>query len=128
VAHLNFHLAEGLYTGAAIGAVPVARAWLTGRPVARPILGGALLSFALAVWAIAPQILVTLGAPASVHRAGWANLFLGHALLDRRFGDGGLLIGEVGIAGYLVGLYLLLLLAVHRARRLQNRPPWTAPG
>jgi hypothetical protein len=128
MAHLNFHLAEGLGLGAAITVVPLARAWLAGRPVSGPIGRGALLSFALAAWAVMPQVMTTLGAPATVHRAGWANIFLGHALIDRRFGDGGLLIGDVGIAGFLVGLYLVILLAVRRARRLQSRPSWTASG
>lgn len=116
MAHLNFHIAEGLGLGAAIGVVPLARAWLAGRPLATPILRIALLSFALAAWAIVPQILTTLGAPASVHTASWANLFLGHAIIDRRL-DGGLLIGEVLIAAWLVGLYLLILVAIRRARR-----------
>jgi hypothetical protein len=116
VAHVNLHIAEGLGLGAAIGAVPIVRAWLADRPLAMPILRLAVLSFALAAWAIVPQILTTLGGPASVHTAGWANVFLGHAIIDRRLG-GGLLIGEVLIAAWLVGLYVLILLAIRRARR-----------
>jgi hypothetical protein len=125
MAHVNLHLAEGLFIGSAIGAVPLARAWLADRPVSGPILRAALLAFACAVWTVVPQILTTLGAPSTVHSAGWANIFFGHARLDRRFGDGGLLIGEFGIAVFLVGLYLVVLAAVRRARRLQSRPSWT---
>lgn len=125
MAHVNLHLAEGLLLGAAIGVIPLARAWFTDRPVAGHILRGAALAFGLAIWAIVPQILTTLGAPSTVHTAGWANVFFGHARLDRRFGDGGLLIGEVGIAVFLVGLYLVVLAACWRARRLQSRPSWT---
>jgi hypothetical protein len=116
VAHVNFHIAEGLGLGAALGAVPLARAWLAGRPLAMPILRVALLSFALAGWAIVPQVLTTLGSYPSVHTAPWANLFLGHAVIDRRV-DGGLLVGELIIAAWLVGLYALILLAIVRARR-----------
>ena len=116
MAHVNLHLAEGLGLGAAIGAVPIARAWLAERPLSGPILRAALLSFALAAWACVPQALTTLGAPASVHTAGWANVFLGHAAIDRRL-QGGLLIGEAVIAAWLVGLYLLILLGIWRARR-----------
>lgn len=116
MAHVNFHIAEGLGLGAAIGIVPLARAWLADRPMAMPILRIALLSFALAAWAIVPQVLTTLGAPASVHTSRWANLFLGHAIVDRRL-DGGLLIGEVLIAAWLVGLYIWILVAIRRARR-----------
>jgi hypothetical protein len=119
MAHVNFHIAEGLGLGAALGLVPLARAWLADRPLSTPILQAALLSFALAAWAIVPQVLTTLGAPASVHTATWANLFLGHALIDRRI-DGGLLIGEVLIAAWLVGLYLLILVALVRARRSRD--------
>ncbi len=116
MAHVNLHLAEGLALGAALGAVPLARAWLGSRPVAGPILRMAALSLVLATWAVVPQVLTTLGAPARVHTAWWANLFLGHALIDRRE-EGGLLIGEVAIAAYGFGLYLLLLVALWRARR-----------
>lgn len=116
MAHVNFHIAEGLGLGATLGAVPLVRAWLADRPLSTPILRLALLSFALAAWAIVPQVLTTLGAPASVHTSSWANLFLGHAIIDRRLG-GGLLIGEVLIATWLVCLYLLILLALRRARR-----------
>ena len=125
MAHVNLHLAEGLALGSMIGIVPLARAWIAERPVSGPILRAALLAFACATWAIVPQILTTLGAPSTVHTAGWANVFFGHARLDRRFGDGGLLIGEVGIAVFLVGLYLVVLAACWRARRLQSRPSWT---
>ena len=119
MAHVNFHIAEGLGLGAALGMVPLVRAWLADRPLSPPILRLAVLSFALAAWAIVPQILTTLGAPASVHTSRWANLFLGHAVIDRRL-DGGLLIGELLIASWLVGLYLLILLALHRARRSRH--------
>jgi len=97
-------------------ALVYSRAWLADRPMSGPLLYATVLSFALAGWAIVPQALTTLGAPASVHTAPWANLFLGHAALDRRI-DGGLLIGEVGIAAWIVGLYLLILLSLWRARR-----------
>ena len=125
MAHVNLHIAEGLALGSMVGIVPLARAWVAERPVSGQILRAALLAFACATWAIVPQILTTLGAPSTVHTAGWANVFFGHARLDRRFGDGGLLIGEVGIAVFLVGLYLVVLAAVWRARRLQSRPSWT---
>lgn len=121
MAHVNLHVAEGLVIGGALGAIGVARAWLADRPLSGPILRMALLSFALAVWAIVPQILTTLGSPPAVHRAAWANLFLGHAFLDART-DGGLLIGELVIAAYLVALYALILLAIRRATRRPATP------
>lgn len=122
MAHVNLHLAEGLVVGGALGAIPVARAWLADRPLAMPILRMALLSFAFAAWAIVPQALTTLGASSTVHVAPWANVFLGHAILDRAT-HGGLLIGEAIIAAYLVALYVLVLVAIRRATRRPATPP-----
>jgi hypothetical protein len=116
VAHANLHLAQGLALGAVVGGVPLLRAWFGGRPVAGPILRMTALSAALAAWAVVPQLLTTLGAPARVHTAWWANAFLGHAAIDRRE-EGGLLVGEVVIVAYGCALYLLILIALYRARR-----------
>ena len=48
--------------------------------------------------------------------AWWANVFLGHAAIDARIG-GGKMVGELGFVGYVIALYLLVLLAILRARR-----------
>lgn len=117
MAHVNLHLACGLATGAAITVVPLARAWLGGQPVATAIVRTVAASFALAIWASVPIGMTSVGFDAGVHHAWWANLFLGHAAIDARTDGGGKLIGELAVAGYLVGLYLLVLLALRRARR-----------
>jgi hypothetical protein len=122
MAHVNLHLAAGLVVGAVAGAVPLGRAWLAGRPVSGPILRIALASFALAAWAAMPQVLTTLGASGRVHAAWWADVFVGHRTIDRRI-DGGLLIGEVVIAAYLCGLYVVVLVALWRARRDRGGSP-----
>ncbi len=126
MAHTNLHLAQGLAIGSALTIIPLARAWLAAAPVARPLLRLTIASLALAVWAAAPIILHRLGAPAGVHTARWADIFLGHASIDRRFG-GGLLLGEVAIVAWLGAVYLIAVAAVIRARRRQTAttPPST---
>jgi len=116
VAHANLHLATGLLIGSSVTIAPLIRAWVVGRPVALPILRSLVVSFTLAAWAIVPNLLTTIGAPSSVHTSWWSNLFLGHAALDRRT-EGGLLIGELVIAGYMTVVYLVVLLAIRRAHR-----------
>jgi hypothetical protein len=125
VAHTNLHLAEGLAVGTALTVLPLARAWLTRAPIARPLLRTVLVSAGLALWAVVPIVATTLGAPGGVHTAAWANVFLGHAAIDRRF-DGGLLIGEAAIVAWLGAVYLLAVAGIVRARR--RRAPDAAPG
>jgi hypothetical protein len=116
VAHVNLHLATGLLIGSSVTIGPLLRGWISERPVAVLLLRSLVVSFTLAAWAIVPNVLTTLGASSSVHESWWSNLFLGHAALDRRT-EGGLLIGELVIAGYLTAVYLVVLLAIRRARR-----------
>jgi hypothetical protein len=116
VAHANLHIAAGIAVGTAATAWPVLRAWSAGHPVARPIARLLVASYALGFWAVVPAALTTLGAPAAVHHAWWADVFLLHAQIDRRI-ERGLLIGELAIAGAFVAHYLLVLVALRRARR-----------
>jgi hypothetical protein len=116
MAHANLHIAAGIAVGTAATAWPVLRAWRARRPVARPIARLLVASYGLAFWAVVPTALTTLGAPAAVHHAWWADLFLLHAQIDRRVQQG-LLIGELAIAGAFVAHYLLVLVALRRARR-----------
>lgn len=126
MAHTNLHLAEGLAVGTALTIVPLARAWLARAPIARPLLRTVLVSAGLALCAVAPIVLTTLGAPGGVHTAAWANVFLGHAVIDRRF-DGGLLIGEAAIVAWLGAVYLLAVAGIVRARR-RRRAAGPPPG
>jgi hypothetical protein len=115
MAHANLHIAAGIAAGTAATAWPVLRAWSGGRPLARPIGRLLVASYALGLWAVVPAALTTLGAPAAVHHAWWADAFLLHAQIDRRI-EHGLLIGELAIAAAFVAHYLLLLVALRRAR------------
>jgi hypothetical protein len=120
MAHVNFHLAVGIGAGTLASAIPVARAWLAGRPVARPIAVMIVASYALALWAIVPNVLTELGvAGESVHTGGWANVFVGHAAIDRRV-EGGLLLGEVAIAAAFIFHYAVVIAAIVRAKRRRS--------
>jgi hypothetical protein len=97
MAHLNLLIAGGLATGTALTALPLARAWFGDRPVA-----GALARMAVAACVCA------------------AVAVLARSIISRYL-HGGLLVGELAIAAWFVGFYLLVLIAIARARRA--RPP-----
>ena len=119
MADANLHLAAGLAVGSAIGIVPVARAWLGGRPLARPIGFMILATCALGVWSILPNLVGKVGIHIAGHRI--ADVFVLHTTLDRRT-DGGLLVGEMVIAAIMVAQYAIVIAAVVRARRRTPTP------
>jgi hypothetical protein len=115
VAHANFHMAAGMAIGTAVTVIPVARAWLAQAPLARPVGRMLVAAYALGVWALVPNLITSAGGPAGIHHHPVANVFVGHALIDRREG-GGLLIGELGMVAVLVFQFALLVAAIARAR------------
>ncbi len=115
MAHANLHMALGLGVGTAVTLVPLARAWLRGAPVARPLGRMLLAGYLVGIWALLPNLLTSAGAPASIHHQWWSNLFVFHAAIDARK-SGGLLIGELLLVALLVFQYALLVLAIIRAR------------
>ncbi len=119
MAHVNLHLAAGVAAGTGLGLIGVARAVLAARPLAPPIAHMLVLAGALGLWAVGPSVLARLGVPGA-HHAWWADLFVGHRSLDR-LTDGGLLIGELALGAAIAGHYLLILLALVRARRRRPR-------
>jgi hypothetical protein len=118
MAHANVHLAAGIWAGTAVAAVPLVRAWLAGRPVARPIVVMIVAAYGLGLWAIAPNILIKLGL--GLPRARWTDVFVLHATLDHRI-RGGLLVGELAIAAAFVIHYVVIIAALVRARRRPRR-------
>ena len=122
VADAVFHMAVGMGAGALLGAPRLLSAWHRAAPLAGPIGRALIASYAVGFFAIVPNLLTTVGLPATIHHAWWSNLFVLHGLIDRR--EGGLLIGELGVAVQFVGQYLIILLAIRRARlRAATRPP-----
>lgn len=115
MAHANLHLATGLAVGAAVMIPPLVRALVARRPLARPIGRMWLAALAVGAWALVPNLVSAAGVTSSLHRAWWADVFVGHRAIDQRI-NGGLLIGELLLVAQLVGHYLLLLLALARRR------------
>jgi hypothetical protein len=115
VAHANFHMAAGMAIGTAVTLLPVARAFVARAPLARPVGRMLVAAYALGVWALVPNLVTSAGGPAGIHHNPVANIFVAHALIDRRE-DGGLLIGELGMVAVLVFQFTLLVVAISRAR------------
>lgn len=116
MAHANFHLAVGLAVGTAAAAWPVVRALVQRAPLARPVGRMWLISLAVGVWALVPNLVSAAGLTSAWHHAAWADLFVGHRTIDRRV-HGGLLIGELALVAQLAAHYALLVWAVARRRR-----------
>jgi hypothetical protein len=119
MAHVNLHLAAGLASGLAIGLVPVVRAWIADKPLARPIGWMIAITCAMGIWAIVPNLAGKAGIPIAGRRL--ADVFVLHTFLDRRT-DGGLLVGELVIAGTMVAQYVVVIAALIRARRRSATP------
>ena len=120
MAHANLHMAAGMVLGTAVTLIPVARAWLTQKPLARPIGRMLLAAYALGIWALVPNLVSAAGGPAGIHHNPASNIFLAHALIDARK-DGGLLIGELAMVAVLVFQFTLLVVAIARASSI-SRP------
>lgn len=116
MAHANLHMAAGMVVGTAVTLLPVARAWLGGAPLARPVGRMLVAAYVVGVWALIPNLVTAAGGPAGIHEAVWANVFVGHAVIDRREG-GGLLIGEAVMVAMLAFQYAVLVLALVTAAR-----------
>jgi hypothetical protein len=116
MAHANLHMAVGMTAGVALTIAPVARAFLARAPLARPLGRMLVVTYALGVWALVPNLVTAAGGPPQVHHAGWANIFLAHPLIDARK-HGGLLIGELVMVAILVLQYGLLITALSRRSR-----------
>jgi hypothetical protein len=119
MAHANLHMAAGMAVATAVMVWPVVTAWRSEAPLARPVARLLLSSYVLGLWALIPNLATSAGFSPSIHRAGWANVFLGHAWIDER-NDGGLLIGELVMVAIFAFHYGVLVLALARARRLRD--------
>lgn len=119
MAHANLHMAAGMAAATAVMVWPVVRAWHRQTAMARPVAWMLLSSYALGLWAIVPNLATSAGLPAGIHNAWWANIFLGHALIDRR-NDAGLLVGELVMVAVLAFHYTVLVAALARARKRRD--------
>lgn len=114
MAHSAMHFTIGLAVGTAAFLPSVVKAWRHQDTVAPAFARWIGLSWALALFAIAPSLLRHLGFPVGFCSGWWMNIFLFHPLADR-LKHGGMLVGELGIATCLTLQYVLLLVALRRA-------------
>jgi hypothetical protein len=116
MAHSALHFALGAVTGAAAAAPPLAAAWRGGGPLARPYRLWLGASYGLALWAVVPPLLGSLGVPDAVCKAWWMNVFLLHPALTR-LKDGGAVAGTLVLLAVGSAQYILLLMGVRLAQR-----------
>jgi len=111
----SFHFGIGMAIGTACALPRLARAWHDDRPLTAAFRQWFLFSYGLGLWAIAPNLLRRLGAPEALATHPAMNIFLLHPLINHSM-RGGVLRGAV-LVGSIAGLqYLLMLLAIRRAR------------
>jgi len=115
MAHSAMHFVIGLAAGTAVLLPSVVKAARRNDRLAPAFAKWIAISWALGLLAIVPSLLRGLGVPAAVCSGWWMNLFLFHPLADR-LKPGGMLVGELGVALLLTLQYVLLLLALQRAR------------
>ena len=114
MAHSTMHFAIGLAVGTAALLPSVVKAARRGDKLAPPFARWIGIALALAMFAVVPNLLRSSGVPDAICSGWWMNVFLFHPLADR-LKQGGMLIGELGIALILTFQYVLLLAALRRA-------------
>ncbi len=119
---VTFHFGIGLLTGMIATSRPVLAAWRTRRPLAPPIGRALRTGYALAAWAVIPNLLRHAGCPNGFVDGWWMNLFLLHPLI-RRLGFGGAPLGAAVLGFAFAVQYALVLAAVARCTRMQSLRP-----
>jgi hypothetical protein len=114
--HVAFHFGLGMLAGTLAAARPVATAWSGRSPVAGPLGRALLAGYALAAWAVVPNLLRHAGCPDAWVDGWWMNLFLLHPLI-RRIGFGGAPLGAAVLVFAFAVQYGLVLGAIRRTRR-----------
>ena len=115
-AHITFHFAIGMIIGSGIGLYWLARRWYDYKPLAPGFLAWFAWSYGLGFYAIIPSFLRHLGFPEGLCRHWLMNIFLLHPLIDK-LRPGSLIVGGAIIIAIAVSQYIMLLLALRRARR-----------
>ncbi len=114
--HSTIHYVVGLTVAAVWLGPPLRRAWQRPGPLAGPLLRFLLVSHALGIAAIAPNLLRRAGCSEAWTEHPLMNVFLLAPLLNR-LARGGAIAGPALLAAALAAQYLLLLAAVRRADR-----------
>jgi len=114
MAQSTLHFAVGMGIGTLFAARPWLRAWRMREPMAEPFARWIVLACAGGIYATVPSLMRGLGFPEWVVSGWWMNIFALHPLMDQ-LRPGGILIGEVAVAGCFAAQYLLMLVAIRRA-------------
>ena len=114
MAHSAMHFAIGLAVGTAAFLPSLVKAARRNGKRAPAFARWIGISWALALFAVVPNLLRGFGVPDAICSGWWMNVFLFHPLADR-LKSGGMLIGELGIALLLTLQYVLLLAALYTA-------------
>lgn len=112
MAHSLLHFTLGLWA-AMLVLLPRLPAWERTGPRARAYGRWLAGAYALALWAIIPNLLRRTGLPESFCSGPWMNLFMLHPIVDQLH-PGGMLIGEAVFLAAVALQYLLLLRAIAR--------------
>ena len=116
MAHSLFHFFIGLTAGSLCFLNIIFRPWLDGEKMSNPLRRWLILSYAIACFAIIPNLLCRAGLPQNVCASWWMNIFVLYPVINK-LKDGGSLIGQVGITLFFILQYLCLLGAIARTRR-----------
>lgn len=119
MADSSLHFAIGLAAGTAILLPGVLKRIVSGSKTSQSAGHLLAVSYALALFAIIPNILRHGGLPEFFCSGWWMNLFLFNPLLDK-LKAGGMLIGEIMIVILFTTHYSLILLAIARNQHRAN--------
>ena len=115
MAQSTLHFSFGMLVGTALAFPRLRRAYTQAEAWALPVGRWLLLSYGLGAFAMAPSLLRAAGMPDAVVTAWWSNIFLFYGLIESLL-SGGIILGELGIAGLCALQYLVILVGIWRAR------------
>lgn len=119
-AHVFLHFSIGMLLGTILGVKPLLKAWYDRKPLAPAFFRWILATYFGGLFAIGPSLLRLINFPDAFCQGWWMNIFVFHPIVNRIFGQRGLLIGELLIVGIFGMQYIILLLAIFAAKR-KNR-------
>ena len=115
-----FHFAVGMAIGTAAFMPGLVCRFKVGERLSAFFARWFAVSFGLAIFAIIPGLLVRIGLPSRFLDAWWMNVFVLFPALNK-FKHGGFIVGTALILACGAVMYLSLLLAIARRRRIDDQ-------
>lgn len=112
-AHITLHFGLGMWVAMLCTASVLKARWTEGSPLSLLLGRWLALAYLVGVFAAAPNIMYWIGIPETVCSGWWMNVFLLHPLIDR-IKPGGMLIGQLLLAGAYLVQYPVLLAALRQ--------------